>query len=212
MLPLSNEYKASLEAALVQYEGHLEEAREYLTGRGIAHGTAVRMRLGVAIAPASGHEQWAGRLVIPSLGWDSRPYALKARCMEQHDCREFKHPKYLGLSQEARLFNVRAIHRAQDTISVTEGELDAITLEQCGYPAVGVPGASGWRPRHARMLAGFRTVYVIGDGDHAGRDFAREVLDTLPSATVVNMAEGMDVNGLYVEGGQAAIDELLGET
>lgn len=212
MLPLSAEFKNSLESSLLAYEDSRGQVIPYLQGRGISPDTAERMRLGHVSAPASaGHEQYMGRLVIPSLGHDSTPYALRFRCIEEHSCKEAGHSKYLGMGgQETRLFNVRAVHEAGDTISITEGEIDAITLEQCGYHAVGVTGANAWKRHHPRMFAGFRRIFVFGDGDKAGKQFTKEVSVSLPVSTVITMDAGEDVNSVYVNGGKAAIDKLTG--
>ncbi len=65
-------------------------------------------------------------------------------------------PKYLGISGALiRLFNLRAIAEAEDLICITEGEIDAISLESVGLPAVGVPGANSWKRHHARLFNGF---------------------------------------------------------
>ena len=212
MLPLNAEFKTSLESALVAYEGDREQVMPYLQARGIDLDTVVRMRLGHVSAPASaGHEPYIGRLVIPSLGHDSMPYALRFRCIEAHDCKEAGHSKYLGMGgQETRLFNIRAIHEAGDTICITEGEIDAVTLEQCGRHAVGVTGASAWKLHHPRMFAGFRRIFVFGDGDNAGKQFAKDVSVSLPVSTVITMEGGEDVNSVYVRGGKAALDKLMG--
>lgn len=210
MRPLAAVYKSSLDEALRGYETSVVEITPYLEARGIDQGTAERMRLGFASDPPLGHEQFLDRLVIPSLGWDGLPYALKFRCMQDHDCREAGCPKYLGLSQGTRLFNIRAIHEAGEMLCVTEGEIDAITLEQCGYHAVGVPGATNWKAHHPRMLAGFDTVLVFGDGDNAGTEFAKRVCDSLATATSIRLPEGEDINSIYVSGGKEAIDDLTG--
>jgi DNA primase len=115
--------------------------------------------------------------------------------------------KYLGFTGVGtRLFNVRAIHTAHDHIEVTEGELDAITLGQLGYHAVAVTGATNWKAHYARVLAGFDLVRVWGDGDTAGREFARIVTGAVGGqARAVKMPDGLDVNELYLQEGEAGV-------
>lgn len=174
--------------------------------RGIDPATAEQFRLGVVIDPCTGHEHLAGRLAIPSLGWDGHPYALRFRAIRGEE------PKYMGLGgAETRPFNIRAIHQARNIIGITEGEIDAITLEMCGVPAVGITGATNWKRHHPRMFAGFERVYVFGDGDMAGREFTRKVSDSLLSAVGVSLGDGEDVNSLYVKGGKDAVLALIGE-
>ncbi|MFI5497210.1 hypothetical protein [Actinoplanes sp. NPDC051859] len=62
--------------------------------------------------------------------------------------------------EPVRMFNVAAIHQADDEIHLCEGELDGIILDQIGLPAVGLPGVNSWRNHHRRMLAGFNRVHV----------------------------------------------------
>ena len=130
VLPLNAEFKTSLESALVAYEGDREQVMLYLQARGIDLDTVVRMRLGHVSAPASaGHEQ-IYRSPRHSV---SRP-RLDAVCaaFPLHRGPRLQggwSRKYLGMGgQETRLFNIRAIHEAGDTICITEGEIDAVTL------------------------------------------------------------------------------------
>lgn len=209
-MPLNASAKRSLEQHLCGWEAGREHVAGYLAARGIGPACSERMRLGYVSDPLSGFEPFVDRLVIPYLSAKGYPLTFRFRCITDHDCRENGHPKYLGLSgAEARLFNVRAVHEADRTICLTEGEIDALTLEQCGYRAVGVPGANSWRSHHPRVFSGFEKVFVFGDGDKAGREFVKTVLSTLDCAVGVNMAESEDVNSLFIRGGQAAIEKLL---
>lgn len=209
MHPLPHSYKASLEQAVSLYETSLYLASEYLQGRGIHPDTAREFRMGVVDAPVTGHEPFAGRLAIPSLG-PSGPYQIKFRCIMDHDCKEFQHPKYLTDAMDNRLYNVRAIVDVGDTISITEGEIDAVTLSQLGYKAVAAPGSNTWKRHHSRMFAGFQRVFVFGDGDKAGRDFARAVSESIRSSVRVALPDGDDLNLIYVRDGPEAIHDLFG--
>lgn len=99
--------------------------------------------------------------------------------------------------------------RQNGCITVT-GNCDAMTLTQCGYPAVGFPGASTWRDHHAYMFDGYQRVFVLGDGDDAGEEFASKVARHVPNPRVITLPDNQDVNGLYVEQGIDAIHKLLG--
>jgi hypothetical protein len=135
--PLSPSVRDSLEMATAAYQKHLDVAEEYLAGRGISRAIAESHRLGVVVAPLPGHERMVGRLAIPYLGRGSVVSGLRFRSLDNGD------PKYLGLpGVELRLFNVRGLHEAGDTIHITEGELDAISLTACDLHAVGVPGVT----------------------------------------------------------------------
>src|SRR4051812_39466457 len=120
--------------ATAAYQKHLDVAEEYLAGRGISRAIAESHRLGVVVDPMPGQEGMRGRLAIPALGRGNTVYSLRFRAL--HNVDSFK---YLGLpGVDLRLFNVRALHEAGDTIHIAEGELDAISLGAAGLPAVGV--------------------------------------------------------------------------
>lgn len=150
-------------------------------------------------------------LAIPYLGSRNRPLTVRFRCIS-HEGKCEGHGKYRTLpGDHARMFNVRAIHEAEearcDEIHVTEGELDAIVLEQLGHYAVALPGANQWRKHHAKMLAGFERVFVWADPDEAGGQFAGDVLASLYAAQKVPLRDG-DVNESFLKGGVEAINEL----
>lgn len=99
--------------------------------------------------------------------------------------------------------------RQNGCVTIT-GNCDAMTLVQCGYPAVGFPGASTWRDHHAYLFDGYQRVFVLGDGDDAGEEFASKVARHVPNPRVIALPDNQDVNGLYVEQGIEAIHKLLG--
>jgi DNA primase len=200
--PHSASLKRSLEDQTAAAERNLESALPYLLERGIDRASAERFRLGVVNDPSS---EYYGRLTIPHIGPADNVYNLRYRTMSDQT------PKYLGQpGMETRLFNVRAISQAQETICITEGELDAVVLEMCGLSAVGVCGANSWRRHHARMFDGFARIYILGDGDQPGREFARKVYDSLTGGTMVAMPTGMDVTDVYLADGEAGLRKLLG--
>lgn len=206
MEPLSLSSKVALEEATARYQKHVHQAMPYLTSRGISLDTAERFRLGVVPAdPITGHEQYVGRLAIPSLGVGDKPYGIRFRSLNGEE------PKYMGLSgSTVRLFNLRAVVSASDSIHITEGELDTVILEQAGYSAVGVPGANSWKRHHPRLFAGFGKVFIWGDGDKAGQQFSRSVFESIDTGIVVGMNPGQDVNELFLNEGEAGLHRALG--
>jgi DNA primase len=195
--------KRSLEDATAAHEKNVGLASQYLQARGIDPETSERFRLGVVAESSTHNPEMAGRLSIPSIGLGG-VYNIRFRAMDDSK------PKYMGLPGfETRLFNVRTIHSAGDVICITEGELDSVILEQCGYPSVGVCGANHWKRHHPRMFAGFQKVYVFGDGDDPGRKFAADVAATLLSVVRVTLPLGKDVNDVFMERGEDGIRELM---
>jgi DNA primase len=201
--PLSPSVRDSLETATATYQKHLDVAEEYLASRHIDRAIAENHRLGVVVDPLPGHERMVGRLVIPYLGRSDMVSALRFRSLDQSE------PKYLGLpGVELRLFKVRSLHEAGDSIHITEGELDAISLAVCGLHAVGVPGVTSWKKHHPRLFAGFSRVFIWGDGDQPGRGFAEKLAREIDQAIVVPVPDGADCNSLLVERGPDFLREM----
>jgi len=210
--PLSAAERMMLEGAVSRYQDGLTgEAVRYLTGRGLTREVVDGFRLGVVSDPMPAHARYAGWLSIPYLRYDGLPVSIRFRCIRP-GCDHEGHGKYMSLPGEpSRMFNVGAIHNADDTIHVCEGELDAIVLAQIGLYAVAIPGANGWRPHHRRMLAGFSKVYVWGDPDPAGAEFTATVCGSLRGAArAVQLSVG-DVTETYLQGGAEALLELVQE-
>jgi len=92
--------------------------------------------------------------------------------------------KYIGLRNDAlrvngarRLFNLDTIENMINgqTLYVTEGEFDAMAVEQVGYKAVGVPGANNLpEARKLHRLKGFNIV-MLADNDQPGMELCGRV-------------------------------------
>lgn len=206
---LSRSARDSMEEATGTYELFVTEARTYLETRGIDLSVANTYRLGYVAVPEVGHEQYEGRLAIPYVT-KAGVVNLKFRCIRDHECKEEGCPKYLGLSQGTRLYNVSAFFRPSTSIAIAEGEFDALVLNEYVMPAVGVPGAQNWRPFYERCFADYEKVFVFADGDEAGRDFARQVSSQLDGATVIHMPHGTDVNQVYLDEGPNGLRKRAG--
>jgi 5S rRNA maturation endonuclease (ribonuclease M5) len=208
--PLSASQRETLEEATSSYQAAVTGAAAgYLLARGIDREAARTFRLGVVADPAPGHARFTGFLAIPYLDQDRRPLSMRFRCLDQHEHRDHGHGKYMSVTDEpARMFNVAAIHAADDEIHLCEGELDAIILNRIGLPAVAVSGVNAWRPHHRRMLAGFSRVWVWADPDDAGADLANRVTRALRQAKTVRLRDG-DVTDTYLTGGTAALRALI---
>lgn len=186
------------------------EVTGYLHGRGFTDETIRAYGFGQVTDPSPGHEYLAGRLVIPYIGPRGNVYNLRFRCLAHGDCKaEGCDSKYMSLpGYPSRVFNVRSLVNAGDSLDVTEGELDAVTLEVCGLYAVGVPGVENLPSYFGRLVAGFSNVRCWADGDKAGRDLTNRFLRAVPSARAVMMGD-MDVNELFVAKGKDAILDRL---
>lgn len=217
LLPLTSEQREVLETAVAAFQFELAlsaEAQAKLAARGFTPETVRGARLGVVTAdsPLLGTDWLAGWLAIPYLDKHGSPLTVRFRCMEAHE--HSGHGKYMSLKHDpARVFNVGAIHRgvaSAGAIHITEGELDTLILQQCGLHAIAIPGASGWRPHHAVMVAGFDRVWVWGDPDKAGQEFTSKVMKDLRHAKRVPLKNG-DANETYLKDGRDGVLALIGE-
>lgn len=59
-------------------------------------------------------------------------------------------------------------HGDEDHVTVTEGALDAIWLDQCGFPAIAILGSNTVEFEKLERLAAFRKVTIFTDRDNAG--------------------------------------------
>lgn len=218
MRKLGTELRESLEQATLLYQQSLDSlcgtrARDYLTERGLhPELVARRYRLGYVDEPAPGHEMMKGRLSIPYLT-PAGPVDIKFRCIDDHDCKAEKCPKYLGIEGGGGwLYNARAVLAAKDCVVITEGEIDAMSVSAiAGIPAVGYPGTSTWqKSKHwPRVFAGLDVV-VVADGDKPGRDAARLVAKSMEGARIAVMPEGEDSNSFLTQFGPDAFRERVG--
>jgi len=214
MQRLSSSQRDYLREATTRYVRAFPDspAAEYLASRGLEGPEVNRFKLGFVEDPLPGHEMHRGSLAIPYLRW-SQEYgwsvvSIRFRCIKDHE--HVGHGKYMTQAGDRpRLYNTLALLRQEPTIAITEGELDAISAQVAGVPAVGVPGAEAWQPHFREPFLGYETVFVLADGDEPGLRFANTVAKTLPNAMVIPCPDGEDVNSLVHKHGPEALKERM---
>lgn len=211
-MKLSKEQRQYLERAWATYSPHLGDAAEWLAGRGLDLEFAASRGLGVVRNPLPGHEPAAGYLAIPYLT-KAGPVNFEFRCIQDHNCKEIpNHTKYWRRKgSPTNIYGVLSVNQASDWIVCTEGAIDALTWQQIGVPALGVPGAENWKEHWANLLEDFSRVYLAEDGDNAGKDLwiaMSEHIDQSNTMVVrMRMPDGEDSNSMYLKHGK---DYLLG--
>ncbi|MFC4334105.1 toprim domain-containing protein [Salininema proteolyticum] len=213
LLPISDSLKKSLETASSGYCAALQltpAMDDYLTAERCLPPETVRAaRLGYVDEPAPGHVHVAGRLAIPYYCLASTVTGIRFRCLEAHDCKAIKCPKYLAIADvDTRLYFTYTYRRDHPDVHVTEGEIDALTLASLGLNVIGIPGANAWRPRWTRVLEGHQRVFVWGDPDEAGQKFNKTVTRAVRHAVPVPL-EDHDVNGTHTALGAETLLEYL---
>jgi DNA primase len=171
--------------------------------------TIDRFLLGGVVNPDVLDEDARGMISIP-YNTPNGPVALRFRRPPQRE----NGPKYWQHEHSnLTIFNTPAFFDSEETIAITEGEMDCITLVQAGIPAVGIPGASAWKSHFELLFEGYSSVLICADNDDqgAGRKFAAKIAQKVPGPRVVLLPENHDVNSYYAEFGREALRDYLGE-
>lgn len=109
------------------------------------------------------------------------------------------------------LYNSDVTWEAEDHLLICEGELDALTAEQLGYAAVGVPGASTWQENWNGYLEKIQRIYIVFDADATGVKCAEKLVDKLDGRPkIVNLTfkddKNNDLNDWVVKEGHTTED------
>lgn len=111
------------------------------------------------------------------------------------------------------LFHLHNVVDAQ-TICITEGEPDVLTLERAGFTATTAPdGAASWRPEFVPYFRG-KEVIVVPDNDGPGIDYALTIEDALDgvarSVRQVRVPKVKDISDYAGLHGLDAVARLVG--
>lgn len=147
------------------------EVGAYLTGRGLTGDTIrtfkIREEPGLIVFP-----YWRdGELIF-------QKYEKLARVNGKKDTRPDR-------NMEPCLFGWDSIPATARQVTICEGEIDAMTLFQYGWPALSVPfgGGGGEKQRWVEFeydrLERFETIYLCMDADEQGRAAAAELIQRL---------------------------------
>lgn len=206
---LSPERRKSLALKAEAYAGNVEEVLPYLATRGISDETADLFGLGYV-----SEGQFQGRLSIPYIT-NAGVVQIKYRCLDIRHEIDGKHKceaKYLGEAGcSTHLFNARALIGAGDIAVLTEGEMDAISVQSATeIPSVGYPGVNNWEKFYRLCFEGVRDVVVVADGDDVGRKAAKAIAEKLGMvARVVDLGDGYDSNKFLTEFGAEKLTERI---
>jgi len=190
---------------------------------------AQKYRLGLVNPAEPADRRFSGMLAIPYITRAGVVW-FKYRCTLDHDCKEYardghpEHAKYAAVSgEEPWIYNPEAFFTADDTIGVTEGEIDAIVAtEKLHIPSVGIPGVEIWtqnRKIWKRTFDDYANILVFADGDNpsqahpdgAGLEFARTLAkDVSRKALVVRCDPGEDVASMVASGKGDILRERAG--
>lgn len=205
---LPAERRRALTAKAQKYAGRLDPALPYLLNRGITEEAAQIFSLGYVE-----EGEFAGRLSIPYVT-PAGVVTIKYRCIQHEDCKAADCVKYLTESGcGTHLYNAQVLIHNNETVVITEGELDAVTVQAyAGLPAVAYPGVDTWskQPHYRLCFEGVSEVVVIADGDTTGRAAAKRVSDSIGmNARVVDLGSGQDSNSFIASESAGAFLEKV---
>ncbi len=153
-------------------------------------------RLGLVKEPEPGHEPYIGRLAIPYIT-PAGIIDIRFRSLNTDGG-----PKYMSRpGASTHIYNIQALQSESDVLAICEGEIDTIIATQCGFAAVGLPGANNWKQFYSRVLADWSKIMLFCDGDNAGREMAKNISRELDNVFPIFMPDGCDVNDVYLNEG-----------
>ena len=196
--PSAEEYSEYIDGCVEQLNSSQAWfARNWLAARKLTETTLKKFRIGYDMDRQS--------IVIPYMNALGDIRTFRWRSIERnHEGPKYLQPKGDGL----HLFRVSASRKPR--VWLTEGEFDCMVLEQEGFDAVGVPGASGFKEEWAYLFAYCDMVTVVFDGDEPGVEGAQRISRVLSpfvdKLRLVKMPVGKDVNDLYIEDAKGLID------
>ena len=145
-----------------------DEGAEYLKGRGLTDETMAAYRIGYR----------AGHIVFPFFA-DGKLAMVKELAIERVNGKKDIRPT--SKDQRPVLFGWQAIPTLSRSVTICEGEIDAMTLFQYGFPALSVPFGGGagnkqqWIEHEFENLERFDTIYLAMDGDEEGASATLEI-------------------------------------
>lgn len=165
--------------------------KEWLNGRGITDETIAAFKIGEQLRDGKAYA------VFPYLRDGELVNAKYRNPAEKKDMRQEG-------GAEPCLFGWHLIDPKARTVAICEGEIDAMTLHQCGVPALSVNAGAGnhqWIENDWSRLDRFSEILVIFDADEAGKKGATEVVQRLglDRCKVVNLP-AKDPNDWMLQG------------
>ena len=110
----------------------------------------------------------------------------------------------MAQGQKAMLYGLEHLEKIRKAgyVVLVEGESDAQTLWYHNLPALGIPGASNWKPEWTSHLEDIERIYAVIEPDQGGDT----LLEKLAASGIgdrlyiVELGEYKDASGLYLAG------------
>jgi DNA primase len=185
-----------LDDTTLAYQKQLSpEGRAWLNNRGITDASIEYYKLGEVLTPVATHKRFKGSISIPYLNPDGSVRSIRFRYL--HGSLQ-KYDSAAGV--KAHLYNVVAT--TEPHVFICEGEFDAIILGQLSCLAVGVAGASVFKPEWKYLFTHSSRVSIVFDGDEAGKAGANRIATLLGPVVedmrMIHLPPGADITDCYL--------------
>jgi DNA primase len=120
------------------------------------------------------------QLILPFV-LDRRVYGLQARNIRWRDQDE-DGPKELLVGSPSIPFNTDILTEAIEQVFLSEGVIDCLSFTELGLPAVGIPGANGFKAQWVPLFHEVPEVIVAFDNDDAGRRGTERIVGMFEAA------------------------------
>ena len=142
----------------------IDHAHPYLVSRGVSKELAEEFGIGYF----GGKGSMSGRIVIPIRSERGELVAYAGRSVV--DGREPKYKLPPGFHKSLELYNLhRAAKMSPETVVLVEGYFGCLHVEIAGYSAVALMGSSMSSRQEDLLAQTFDDVWIMMDGDEAGR-------------------------------------------
>ena len=201
-----------------------EEMGRALRAEGVEEETLLALGLVARRTQGGGtYDLLRNRLVIPVISITDRVVGFGGRVLPGPDAE--RGPKYIN-SPDSPIYHkghllyglseARGAIRRAESVILTEGYLDCLTLYQAGIENVVAACGTAFTPQQAGLLQRYtRRAYILGDSDAAGRRAAMRTAGLLlEHGFLVNLVElptGYDPDSFVREHGGAALETRLRE-
>jgi twinkle protein len=173
---------------------------QFLLNRGITLETADRFRIEAGSIKEDKKDHLA--IVMPYIQ-NGKLVNFKARAIED------KSISRQSAGAKPILYGWHLIKSDCREVTITEGEFDAMILDQCGIPALSVNQGAGnlqWIESDFHLLEQFSTINLWFDNDEAGQAKVEEIMDRLGRDRVkLVLSKEKDANDTFKSGGATAV-------
>ena len=169
-----NKYTNSI---LELYNKQTEKQRQYFIDRGISNAAIDKYKLVVGDIRKLGSRGYGERAIIP-IWRNGEVIAWNSRAIEDNP-----KIKYIKSPGSAALFNGDYLESAKpgETIILTEGEIDALSLESIGYKALALGGVANYKTVIENLTRDDLVLITAFDNDKSGQEVKSEKKITIPS-------------------------------